>query len=182
MNIDMKKRGLSPLLSWILIIAFSVAMAMLIIPAMIDNIPDIKPNIEYCNDVRVSLTDENSTWRDSGNNASLHVSVKNDGSFTIQKFTIGRETTNSNQQWCEYSNTSLSPGSSKVISLNIDSNYYFNISSDSFTQCVVSSSSDTPNMVVGLELVPWIIVEGESINCDNQRIVIKDTIGLNRII
>nr|MBA4404846.1 hypothetical protein [Nanoarchaeum sp.] len=180
----MKKRGLSPLISWILIIAFSVAMAMLIIPAMIDNIKGNLPksNIEYCNDVRVSLTDANSTWRTSTNNASLHVSVKNDGSFTVQKFTIGRETTTNSQQWCEYSNVSLAPGNSGELSLDIDTNYYFDVSKNSFTQCETSSSSSTETMVVGLELVPWITVEGESINCDNQRVVIKDTIGLNRII
>lgn len=200
MNNSMERKGVSPILSWILIIAFSIAMAMIIIPAMVENARNIvpKPNIEYCDDVRLSLGNLTpNIWRTQNYNGTLNIYLRNTGSFSIHKLTIGRITSVKSQQWCEYSNFSyynfsatrfsgpmpLKPGESQLIKLNIDKNYYFNITSEGFTECDLCDppAPVTDSMIAEIELVPWIKIEDDIIQCDNKKLILKDTTVLNTV-
>ena len=182
---DMDKKGVSPLVSWVLIVAFSVTMAFLIIPAMIDNIKNNvpEPDIKYCDDVRISLVVMGKTL----GGGSLLMNISNDGAFSVQKLSVGRITSGRGLQWCEYNDfdsivggtNSLVPGESKIIFVEMDRDYSSDITLENFVLCGVNPLSAGNDIFVSVELIPWIKVEDELINCVDKKIIADDQEVLN---
>ena len=182
---NMNKKGVSPLVSWVLIVAFSVTMAFIIIPAMIDNIKNNvpEPDIKYCDDVRISV--ERVDKMIGG--GSLLIELSNEGSFSIQKLTVGRITLDRGLQWCEYNDfdsatngeNPLTPGDSKIIFVEMDRGYSSDITLENFVLCGINPISAGDDDFVSIELIPWIKVEDELINCVDKKIVIDDPTVLN---
>lgn len=175
------KKGISPIVSWVLIISFSVAIAMVVVPTLIDRAKEFKldPNIDYCDDVSISIKDICKL-----SDGVLRITVNNNGGFSIQEVTIGRTTNSSSEQWCSYSSISdyfpLIPGDTSLIELSLGEQFVFDITQESFTVC---SNVDLGENLSAVEIaiVPWVRPDPESeiIHCDDKKVIWDDTNILN---
>ncbi len=182
-GLEIMKRGISPLISWILIISFSIAIAMLVIPVFVDQAETISEhffsensnNVDYCNDVSVSI--EQVCKR----NGRLEMKIDNNGDYSLYKLTVGRVTNISALQWCEYDNISVIPSDGEDFYLNLDADYSLSADMDSLFDCNESEGSGSTTSAVKLEIIPWIKPdpEGDLIFCENRKLVIDDFSFLN---
>ena len=176
------KRGISPLISWVLIVALAVAIGAVVVPTLIERANEWRfdPPLEYCEDVAISLK---GVCKES--DGVLHFNLSNNGDFTIRKVTIGRVTNLTSEQWCAYSDLSpyfpLNPGLVIEIPFSLNKNYTFDITNESFVGCSDLSIVNSVAGAVKLEIVPWIKPEpdGEVFHCINQKIIWDDSITLN---
>jgi hypothetical protein len=176
------KRGISPLISWVLIVALSVAIGAVVVPVILDkaNEWDFDPPLEYCNDISISLK---GVCKES--DGVLHVNLSNNGDFSIQKITVGKTTNVTSEQWCTYSGLSsyfpLTPGSMVEIPFSLNENYTSDITNETSVGCSALSQTDSIVGAAKLEIVPWINPEKDvgAFQCPDQRIVWDDSIILN---
>ncbi len=179
------KRGISPLLSWVLIIAFAIAMAMLVIPFIIDQVKNINfDNCDsdyYCDDVSISLK---SVCRD--NSGVLKLSVTNKGDFSIRQISFGRATNTSSLQSCVYTEDSsylpIKPGETKEIVLSLDAAFFLDVTNESLTSCVDTPSAGSTTGATKITITPWISPDPECENsqlCEDRKIILDDSISLN---
>jgi len=176
------KRGISPLISWVLIISFAIAIGLVIIPALINQIKDWNPDpdIDYCNDVTLSFSN---ACRDA--DGVLHLNVTNNGDFSIKKITLGRTTNVTAKQWCVYSEISsympLVPGNKIELKLSLDETFGYNITSTSPPECLDSASPGSLTQAVSVDLIPWIKPdpEMEILQCNNRKLILDNSIILN---
>ena len=176
------KRGISPLISWVLIVAMVVALGAVVVPTMIEWAKEWKfdPPLEHCEDVAISLK---GVCKDS--DGVLYVNLSNNGDFSIQKITVGRVTNLTSEQWCAYSELDsylpLSPGLVIEIPFSLNKNYTFDVTNESFVGCSDLGIVNSVAGAVKLEVVPWIKPEPDMdiLLCSDQRIVWDDSIILN---
>ena len=176
------KKAISPLISWVLIVSFAIAMALLVIPFIIDQIGnwDFDPEIEYCKDV--SLLAEDVCKDDDG---VVHLDLVNTGDFAIKKITLGRTTNLTAEQWCSYpelhSIFPFNPGDSESLGISLEKNYTYDVSLETFPECSDLSVVDSEVGAVKIVLVPWIKPdpEVEILQCDERKIVLENSIILN---
>jgi len=162
------KRGVSPLIAYIFLVALAVSMGMVVISALIDRTQqiDLGQDVDYCKDISISLDKACRT------NGILKVDVTNNGAFTIYQVTLGKETNVSSSQSCLYreaSFSSIAPGKSSQISLSLNASFFSSVNG-SLPDChaldhgVVNAAKIT--------IVPWIKPEGEEVvACTDQKIV-----------
>jgi len=173
----MKKQGVSPLLSWVLLIGFVITMAAVIAGWAIKQVEDI-PVVEgpetYCNDVGLELhLDE----VDTGNPGFLKVQVTNKGKFTIKRVTMQREiggTGGSAFGSCSYLNFN-DGGDGGLIPGEVDNESFKltgkDISSVNDCNSLNNLGSCTSNeKITTFSLVPWIEIEGKDMSCSGRKV------------
>jgi hypothetical protein len=162
------KKGVSPLIAWVLIIGLSVSMGFLVINWAKDVIPEPEPDLSFCDDVNLMLISYTSDHNE------FVFNIMNNGLFTIKKWSFGVTKTHAGptNQWCDKLDTfsetvSLIPGDSTELIFMMGE----------FPTRLCEDRIDWEGGVVNPEevvLVPWIIpIEGEdSINCNDRKITI----------
>ena len=172
------KRGISPLISFLLIVTLSVSIGFLVIDALISEVEkvDISPDVEYCNDVSISVE---GVCVNSG--SIVVINVTSNGAFSVHKFSLGRMTNVSSLQWCDFTTSSYYP-------LNFDEMRSYEVSlkqdytvavNESTQECIFAGiPSGTPDRAVAeIRVVAWIKPEGELISCKSKEIIITENLN-----
>ncbi len=164
------KRGVSPLLAYVFLVALVVSVGMIVTSALIERAQniDIEDRIEYCEDVTISLEGA------CKENGAIKVNITNWGSFSIHKMTLGRETNISAHQWCVYPETfsafPINPGDTGVIPLSLNATFLTAVNA-SLPECNDNDEGDAG--VAEIAITPWIKPEpeGEIFPCGDKKIV-----------
>lgn len=180
------KKAISPLISWILLIGFAVAMATVVINWSIEQVNKVdfyKQTIkENCANVDLEITGacrNNYNVSGVGLGESIVVRVKNAGYFDLPLATVGRSTSNIPESWCLDLDFNLSSGSNELVVKNYKINGTFlNTNFDSefnqYTDCKALSGGTVNENLHSFTIVPWIRVEGQSVPCNEKRIIISE--------
>ena len=169
-NSIIMKRGVSPLLSYIFLVALAVAIGMIVASTLINRVEDvdISPNIEYCKDISIALE---GVCKDPINRF-LTINITNNGAFSIKQITFGRETNVSLYQWCAYSGSDalLIPGDTRSYQLSLNYTYTSGIN-QTIAECNALDRGDVG--VAEITILPWIEPDPSEdiIHCDDQKIV-----------
>ena len=169
------KRGISPLISYILIITLSVSIGFLVINALTSEVDkfEIDPMVGYCDDVRISVEGV------CLNGSMIKVNVTSTGSFSVHKFSFGRVTNVSALQWCDV-NLSASPLDFGIETIyGISRGADFNVAVDESTKACDYSYPLSTAGIAEIRVMPWIKPEGELISCKNKEVIIKEGINGN---
>ena len=145
------KKGVSPLIAWMLLISLSVAIGFFVINWAIENIPEPKPDFNYCEDVSLSFKDPVYTTSDP---PTFEVTLINNGYFSIDKISLGAKFSIANEKWYEIillGGEGIEPGGEETITQELD------------------GITDLSEVVI----VPWLDIEGEIINCNDRKIIIS---------
>lgn len=176
---SINKKAISPLISWILLIGFAVAMGTIITNWSIEQVQKVKFEKEtvreYCNDVDIEIS---AACRNPAGD-QIRVKVKNEGYFDLPYATIGRSTPNIPESWClDLDFNSLSGTNNILIKGYKINGTFLNSSFDSDFNQVVQCEQLTGGVVnetlYSLTIVPWIDLQGQSIPCTNKKIVISE--------
>lgn len=165
------KRGISPLLSYVFLIALVVSIAMIVTSTLIERAQniDIEERIDYCEDVSISL---DFVCRENG---VLKMNITNNGAFSVYKVTLGKETNISSYQWCvypePYSFFPLNNGDTKEVPLSINATFV-NAINESLSECHAVNMGTTVG-VAEVSIIPWIKPEpeGEIFPCTQKKLV-----------
>jgi len=175
------KRGISPLVSWVLLIGFSVAAGILITQwaiSIAQNTEFPEDRETYCDEVQIDL--ENICLYRGDDKA--YITLKNKGAFTIKRLGIGRVNTDNGKEWCMYLIPSIEPGmttTDPIIFKASSGNDDYNELGD--TDCENDLTGGT-NFIPGvfdlleLEIFPWIKPGEEAIQCFEKGILLNTTI------
>jgi hypothetical protein len=177
------KRGISPLISWILLIGFAVAMAGFVGTWIINQAKEVEfpgegPEI-YCDSIKLSYT---SICR-STDNKTININLKNTGDFKITKFLAGRETNESEEQWCLKqnigdNNKGLMPDEEMLFNLSIGESMIPN--NQMYKNCNEVIIGISNAIVEKITFVPWIEIEGEIMYCSKQKVILRqEDININ---
>lgn len=166
------KKGISPLIAWVLLIGLSVSIGFMVMRWAVDVIPEPEPDLSFCEDVSLFLI--NQAMDDSEINL-VNFNITNNGLFKIDKWSFGivYSVGVTYGHWCEEPDLDLLPGENKVISFYLGQPLQGGspLCSDIIPFVTPISSSD----LVEVSLVPWIgpIEDEEKINCNDKKINIK---------
>ena len=169
----MKKRGISPLIAWILLIGISISAAILVSQWSIEQTKKMefpKNKDFYCDEVDFEL---NTICK--VDNFKVKFNLTNNGAFTIQRLTVGRELQQQGEGWCLKTNVDLEPGQTdKILEIIIGSNgaNYQNISEE-YVLCDNLPPDEALGNIVTLELVPWVEIENEAFHCMDKSIILN---------
>ncbi len=175
---DNMKRGISPVVSYILIVSLSVAIGFFVINTLIDRIEDVDigPEIDYCEDVSITVDQVCVTP------ASIIVAnITSTGSFSVHKFSFGRLTNVSSMQWCDFTNNIYFPldfDQMKTYGVSLKADYTTSIN-ESPKECIFSGlpTGAVDRSVVEFRVVPWIKPEDELISCKSKEIIVKEDLN-----
>ena len=101
-----KKRGASLLISFVLLVSFSILMAAFITKWSVDRVKDVPLDGvggAYCDDVAIGVTLQ------SREHGSIMLHVENRGVFAIHRITVQRETDTSALGSCDILNPGITP-------------------------------------------------------------------------
>jgi len=169
-NINFMKRGISPLISYVFLVALAVAIGMIVATTLIDRVDDveIEHNIDYCKEVSIALED---VCKDSSAGI-FKLNLTNNGAFSIRKITFGRETEISMYQWCAYSGPAayLVPGETRPFELSLNYTYASGVD-QTIAECSDLNLGDYD--LAEITILPWIEPDPneEIIHCDDQKII-----------
>ncbi|MBI2110274.1 hypothetical protein HYT51_00655 [Candidatus Woesearchaeota archaeon] len=164
----MGKRGMSLLISFVLLVGFTILMAAFITTWSVNRVKDIPVDGlggAYCDDVRIDVT------LGSKGVDTLDIDVVNEGVFTVNRLTIQRETYTASDARplasCIVLNTGLAPGATITKTLRLGRiNEVFG---DQVIECDSIQSESTCISVRSLAIVPWVSIEGEDIACNDRK-------------
>ena len=176
------KKGISPLISWILLFGFAVAMGTVISLCIIDEMGDINiagPGPEtYCKDVRLSINEVCRATDDK----TINFNVTNTGNFKIWRYTIGRETATIAEQWCldlyaGPTTLGLQPGESDQFNLSIGGDMDPITGTDSmvYKECYDVNLIALTDTVKKVNIIAWIKIDDEVMYCPDQKLEITDS-------
>ncbi len=183
------KRGISPLISWVLIIGFAVAAGILITQWTIKLIDDTQfpeDKEAYCNDVQMEIT--NACINNGGDN--ITVTVLNEGSFSIKRVGFGRQTSAFSKEWClmllkeaQLGSPIIKPGASgDILFMAGSNNSNYNPLGDTNCQDLLGGlnlgTSGVHNLIE-IEIVPWIKPGEEAFQCAEKGIILNTSDGIN---
>jgi hypothetical protein len=184
----MMKRGISPLIGWVVLVGFSVAAGLLVTQWAVQQFNDIdlpEDKEGYCNDMELKVVGNCINF--DGNTVSL--TIENQGAFTVKRITFGREATGLAEGWCLdlLNERSIAPGPDNKKTLSywitapVDQTYYTHDSTTTFSCADIGEVGDTITSadINSLELVPWIEVEGDAFFCYDKRINLNSETGIN---
>ena len=156
-----KKRGVSLLISFVLLISFTILMAAFITTWSVERVKEVPLDElggEYCDDVMIDVK----LSRDSD---TITLDIENRGVFSIHRFTVQRETDISALGSCDILNPDLQPGALGSFQVNLGGNLARPIScnDDSLqsAECIAVKS---------LSIVPWVEIEEEDFACGERKI------------
>ena len=185
-------KGISPLISWVLIIGFSIAMATFITIWAIDQTKKIDfetPTArEHCSEVRISFEDVCMNLTSN----TIKSTIKNTGNFKIVIATFAREAVNLTESSCAELNlaqtsfpSSTNPGDIFTYQQYINGSFSFNQTQQNITGIGQLIACQGPQMnqgyvgpVTKFSMIPWIRIEEEYIPCQDQKIEINDILKL----
>ncbi|HLC74199.1 MAG TPA: hypothetical protein VJH20_06205, partial [Candidatus Nanoarchaeia archaeon] len=175
------KRGMSPLLSFILVLLLALAIYIFLFPWFTTITQKFSEGTEgsserplHCDNIYLSVN-KVTRKRDEIN---VTINVKNSGTFIIERFTVTRETAYHPESSCLMLNTDLEPNENKDIVVPIFSP--FNLTS-SLCPGQISPAQIVPCInIKKIELVPWINVDGVDIACVD-RLLEVDVEGANKV-
>ena len=155
------KKGVSPLIAWVLLIGLSVSIGFLIINWAVQNIPEPEPELSFCDDVSLFLV--SSSNEDLG---QISFDVVNNGLFNITKFSFGviKPEEYENAQ-CIYS-AEVAPGTELSLQIGLETEY---------DDLNCPAEGDGIGRAGEVYLIPWIRpIEGEdAINCNGKKLIIE---------
>ena len=175
------KKGISPLLSWVLLIGFAISMGTLILIWSTDLIGDLDLGGNeiaemYCNNVKIDIEEIHVDPLEDSINATL----RNVGERKIRALTFSKETNNSPSAHCYELNLDISIGDTELFGpLSLD---VANLSSTGIDQCKSYNKipgQARPTTLYMISLVPWIEVDGELITCNDQEFRLDSEKGNN---
>ncbi len=181
------KRGISPLISWVLIIGFAVSAGILITQWTVKLIEDTQfpeDKDTYCNDVQMEIIDV------CVNNSNAKVTIQNEGSFSIKRISFGRQTSIFSKEWClkllqgtQIGAQMITPGGVKLVefaagSNNTNYNPLGDTNCDDLTGGFNFGVGGIHNLTE-IELVPWIKPEEEAFQCSRKGIILNISDGIN---
>jgi len=162
----MNKKGVSPLMAWILIIAFALALGAFIMNWATNQVGKFDPsqNAElYCPDVDFSITN----FCVKSDYSNVNFDLKNTGRYTIRKLTIARDTFNTELGSCYYLGTPVDPGTEEQFILNLGGVL---VGDNKVEDCdhleIGTEENDLPEII---EILPWIDVDNQSIACTDRK-------------
>jgi len=177
----MGKRGMSLLISFVLLVGFTILMAAFITTWSVNRVKDIPLDGlggAYCDDVRIDVT------LGSKGFDTLDIDVNNKGVFSVSRLTIQRETETFTGTppitpygarplgSCLILNTAneLVPGAGGSYTINLDG-----VLSDSAIECSDPSLREIDPLITcisvrSLAVVPWVSIEGEDIACNDRKV------------
>lgn len=172
------KRGLSPLIAWVLLIGFSVAAALLITSWAVNEFSNLEfPQDEsYCENIQLEL---DSICISSDDTVRLNLS--NEGYFSIKRLTVGRETTSYSEEWCTMLNIDITPNSniSKLFKAGSENSGYSNIRETECSELQGGVNFNSSHNLTKIEIVPWGEIDGESFHCIEKAIFLNNSLALN---
>lgn len=165
------KKSISPLISWILIVAFVIAIGAFVTTWMIDYVKSINldkgvQNDLYC-DVQLSVIDACRSY----DNRTFIANLTNNGKFSVIALTFNRETSESPISSCLILNTNMAPGSQFDYQLALANNF-----TDSISECPQSSFLNFPanESVLEVSVIPWVKIKDNTISCPQKKITINE--------
>lgn len=192
----MSKKGVSELISWVLLVAFVIALGAFVAFFSTGYIKKVNPGHAqelkvYCQDTQIDLTN---VCRDK-NNIAIIFTVNNKGSFGISRLTINREHSNSSLGSCgilnplqDYNNPSVCAGNVECLLPGEEFNFTLALRPElpEFEEAVQFQCPDpasyypfgTPLQemmidpdfkVLELSVIPWVDIEGERVACPDKK-------------
>ncbi len=173
LNHSKMKKGISPLIAWILLVGFVVMMGAFITNWSIQyirNLPigEAQEKEIYCSNVQLDIP----VFCKYNNNSTLRLDIKNKGNYNITRLVIHRETTNQSLDYCFILNQDISPTSISDYHLNLGA-----ITSGQGCNLIGEESSD----IIEVSIVPAISIKGVEYTCSEKKISLTDYSALNRI-
>ncbi len=193
----MKKRGIESLISWILIIGFTIALGTFITIWAINLTKDVDPgrgseDFTYCDNIQVTIND--TVCIDATNsNKNIKISVLNKGTFSIWNLTLDRETSENPLESClinrdkDNNILQIKPKEAKIIIVNAVEPFASDNLGLSIEECPIIYNSEnyptSPSTFTTrtIAITPWIKTEkGDVIACQTKKITINDPSKLPR--
>ncbi len=156
-----EKKGVSPLIAWVLLIGLSVSIGFLIINWAVQNIPEPEPELSFCDDVNLFLVNSNNTEP-----GKVTLNITNNGLFNITKFTFGVIKPENYENAQCLVNADLSPGGNSKFNIGLN---------ESYVSPTCPSSGDNGSLAEEIYLIPWIRIseEEDAINCNDKKLIIE---------
>ncbi len=171
----MEKKAVSPLISWILLVAFVIAIGAFIINWSVNFTKLIDPekgNREdiYCDNVQLAVL--NSCRID---NKHVLLNLSNKGVYNISILTLTRDVEQLPIGSCLLLDKNIAPKStSKSPNFEYTFNIGTNLSSGALDECDSAIPINTnPGNVNQLTIVPWIIINNDKIACNDRKISVN---------
>jgi len=157
-----EKKGVSPLIAWVLLIGLSVSIGFLVINWAVQNIPEPEPELSFCDDVSLFLINS-----DNSEAGKVSLEIKNNGLFTINKFTFGVIDPIGYENAQCFIEDNILPGDSKPLEIGLEDSY-------DVPSCPPNGDGEY-GLAKEVYLVPWIRpLEGEdAINCNDKKLIIE---------
>jgi len=183
----MMKRGISPLIGWVVLVGFAVAAGLLVTQWAIQQFQDIDlPDDKegYCDSVEIEL--DSICLKNNGHEVDL--TIKNEGAFTITIATFGRQIPEDAKSWCiDLLNPDITPDTiSGPLTYEITANSGDYEHMYATQPCEGLSQGQDENGaavtvelgmdIVTIEFVPWINIEGDDFACYDKRIILNSQI------
>ena len=181
----MNKRGISPLIAWVLLVGIAVAVGLVVTQWAIKEFQDLdfpEDKETYCNDVDIKLEEICIQFSPDNINDSIRLNITNEGFFSVRRLTIGRQTTAFSEEWCTMLNVLIDPNLNQTIefkagSKNLD---YKNIEE---TSCQTSLTGgftfNESHKLLKIEIVPWIEINDETFHCIGKGILLNNSLEIN---
>ena len=174
------KRGISPLLSFILVLLLAVAIYVLLFPWFKSITMNLGEDTEgasqrplHCDNILLSV---DNVYRQPDSIVAT-IGVKNSGTFKIERFTVTRQTSYQPESSCMMLNADLNPNIIKNFDIPIFTP--FNLPSSLCPIPTVPAGSIPCIYINKINLVPWINIDGVDISCVDKLLEI-DVAKLNK--
>jgi len=177
----MKQRGVSPIISWVLLIGFTIAMGAFITTWAIEqakNVPLEPDEQSHCDEVRIKV--DNVCY--DINTQKIKSNLTNQGYFEIVVATFGREAANLSESWCVELNLNTvtigtGPNQKFYYEQFVNGIFLFNQTAQNvtglgqLTECNTLNGGDV-GPVTKFSMIPWIKIEDKFIPCQDRKIEI----------
>ncbi len=186
------KKGISPLIGWVLIIGFSVSAGLLITTWAIDQFSNLElPENweEYCGQVDLQLSDEG-TGIDRTNDQAIRLNLTNEGGFSIKRLSLGRTTTKFTLAWCDLllGGLDIPPGTNQFETFIVTANNTQEYSNVDKTDCsglnAITPDDDLDPLathnLTHIQITPWITVDEKTFACAEKGIILNNESLLNK--
>jgi hypothetical protein len=189
------KKGISPLIGWVLIIGFSVSAGLLITTWAIDQFKDLElPNNweAYCDQVDLRLSDAG-TGLEILNNQEIRLNLTNEGAFSIKRLSLGRTTTKFTLAWCEQllGGSEITPNSEQFVTFIVTANNTIEYSNVDNVDCSGLNARPQEDLdpltlpwathnLTHVQITPWITIDDKTFACAEKGIILNNESLLNR--
>lgn len=163
------KRGISPLISWVLLVAMSIAIGSIVYMWAINlghNIKVDQPRDIYCDNTHLKIL---KSCRDQ---SLLLMNLSNTGSYNITSITFYKESESTVPGSCILLlNQPLKPGTSMVYNVSVDANF----SSEYLTECDPPIRSISSTLVNEFSAIPWVYQDYNNTDCPESKTILSQT-------